>query len=139
MKSIFLKKLKDEKGQSLVEFALIVGLLLAIFFGITEFARAWYTADKLKNAANIAARTYAVRSGTHDQKENAARQAAFGVISGVVNFLPPVQANRTSSITVRISTQFNSVVFGMPALGGTTIPIIGNITLTRDATYRVER
>lgn len=133
MKSIFLKKLKDEKGQSLVEFALIVGLLLAIFFGITEFARAWYRADTLKNAANTAARTYAVASGN---KKAAALKNATGIVGHSTGF--SFYTSDAGTIKVTVSEDFQSIVSGMPALGGTTIPIIGNITLTRDATYRVE-
>lgn len=121
MKSIFLKKIKDEKGQNLVEFALIVGLLLAIFLGIVEFGRAWFLADRLKNAANIAARTYAVTNSPTQ-----ARQAAFGVISA--SFVP---YSSSSSVRVVVSRQFRTVVPGI-------LPMLGNITITRDATYRRE-
>ena len=58
--------MNDEKGQIAVEFALVGTflLLLVLVFGITESCRAWYRADKLKGAAHIVTRTYAVTSGT---------------------------------------------------------------------------
>ena len=82
MKKI-LSKLKDEKGQSAVEFALVGTLLLVLVFGITEFGRAWYRADKLKGAANIAARTYAVTSGTAAARTTAGQSAANLVEAGM--------------------------------------------------------
>ncbi len=48
MKNI-LSKLKNEKGQNTVEFAMVaVFVLIPVLFGITEFGRAWYHADLLK-------------------------------------------------------------------------------------------
>ena len=82
MKKI-LSKLKDEKGQSAVEFALVGTLLLVLLFGITEFGRAWYRADKLKGAANIAARTCAVTSGTAAARTTAGQAAANLVEAGM--------------------------------------------------------
>ena len=48
------------EGQTLIETALILFLLLLILLGITEFARAWYTKSSLKNAARQGARVAAV-------------------------------------------------------------------------------
>jgi hypothetical protein len=41
---------KRQKGQTLVETAIILFLLLLILLGITEFARAWFVKNSLKNA-----------------------------------------------------------------------------------------
>ena len=125
MKRNLYNKLKDEKGQNLVEFALVLILLLLISLGIVEFGRAWFLADRLKNAANIAARTYAVTSDP-DNKEDAARAAAFGVISSSINF-----DVTTTSVKVTVSRNFETVVPGI-------LPMLGDITIPRDATYRLE-
>jgi Flp pilus assembly protein TadG len=54
-----LRKLKDDTGTALVEFALVVPLLLALLFGMVEFGRAfnyWLTNNHLANeAARLAA------------------------------------------------------------------------------------
>jgi len=50
----------DDRGQNLVEFALVVALLLAILFGIAEFGRAWFYSNHLTNAVRAAARYGAV-------------------------------------------------------------------------------
>jgi Flp pilus assembly protein TadG len=44
------------EGQTLIEFALIVTLLLALLFGITEFGRGWYYSNALTNGARAGAR-----------------------------------------------------------------------------------
>ena len=46
----------NKRGQTLVEFALIILLLLAILFGITEFGRAWYHSNALINGVRGGAR-----------------------------------------------------------------------------------
>jgi Flp pilus assembly protein TadG len=47
---------RGNRGQSVVEFALVLPLLLLILFGITEFGRAWMTANILTSAAREGAR-----------------------------------------------------------------------------------
>jgi Flp pilus assembly protein TadG len=49
-----------QQGQTLIETALILFVLLMILLGIAEFARAWYTKNSLKNAARQGARVAAV-------------------------------------------------------------------------------
>jgi len=56
----FLATLKDEKGQNLVEFALVVPILLLLVLGIAEFGRAWMTKNILTGAAREAVRVAAV-------------------------------------------------------------------------------
>lgn len=51
---------KHIRGQALVETALVLVLLLVIFLGISEFARAWYVKNSLKNAVRAGARVSAV-------------------------------------------------------------------------------
>jgi Flp pilus assembly protein TadG len=55
-----MKKLNTINGQSLVETALILFLLLIILLGITEFARAWFTKNSHKNAVRSGVRVAVV-------------------------------------------------------------------------------
>jgi hypothetical protein len=55
---------KAQKGQTLIETALVLTLLLLILLGIAEFARAWYTKSSTKNAARTAARLAVVTPGS---------------------------------------------------------------------------
>lgn len=47
---------RRQKGQTIIETAFILTLLLLILLGITEFARAWYMKNSLKNAVRDGAR-----------------------------------------------------------------------------------
>jgi hypothetical protein len=49
-----------QQGQTLIETALILFIILLIVLGIAEFARAWYTKNSLKNAARQGARVAVV-------------------------------------------------------------------------------
>jgi Flp pilus assembly protein TadG len=46
-----MKNLYNREGQTLIETALVLFLLLIILLGITEFSRAWFNKNSLKNAA----------------------------------------------------------------------------------------
>lgn len=62
VKVMWLKKFNDQKGQALVEFALVVPLLLMIMFGIIEFGRIYYDQLIVSNACRGAARLVAVKN-----------------------------------------------------------------------------
>lgn len=51
---------KHNRGQSLVEFALVIPILLLLMVGIMEFSRAWMTQNILTSAAREGARVGAV-------------------------------------------------------------------------------
>lgn len=51
---------KHIRGQSLVEFALVIPILLLLMVGIMEFSRAWMTQNILTSAAREGARVGAV-------------------------------------------------------------------------------
>lgn len=57
-----MKKRELNQGQTLIETAIVLIVLLLIALGITEFARAWYTKNSLKNAARQGARAAVVTS-----------------------------------------------------------------------------
>ena len=61
---------KQEKGQNLVEFALILPVFLLLVVGMAEFGRAWMTKNILTGAAREAVRAAAV-----DWKANACDNA----------------------------------------------------------------
>ncbi len=52
--------IKDKRGQSLVEFALVLPILLLVLFGITEFGRAIMVTNVLNTASREGARLAAV-------------------------------------------------------------------------------
>lgn len=52
--------MRKEKGQVLIELALVLPILLLVVMGIVDFDRAMYTKNTLNNAARSGARTAAV-------------------------------------------------------------------------------
>jgi Flp pilus assembly protein TadG len=50
----------NQKGQAMVEMALVIFLLVILIFGMTEFGRAMYTKNTLTNAARAGARVAVV-------------------------------------------------------------------------------
>lgn len=50
------RKVRDDGGQSLIEFVLALPILLVLVFGIIEFAAAWRTYQVVTNVARDAAR-----------------------------------------------------------------------------------
>jgi Flp pilus assembly protein TadG len=58
------KFFKDKKGQSIIEFAVILPILLMVLFGITEFGRAIMVTNVLNTASREGARLAAVSSVT---------------------------------------------------------------------------
>ena len=69
MKSNPIRFVRDSRGQSLIEFALILPMMLVVMFMITEFGRALYTYNVLATAARAAARAAVVSgSGSYQTK-----------------------------------------------------------------------
>lgn len=57
---------KNEKGQTVIETALMMILLLVLIFGIAEIARAWWLKNQLNNAARVGVRVAIVDSTIKD-------------------------------------------------------------------------
>ena len=120
---------KNEKGQSLVEFALVVPLLLLLVIGIFEFGRAWMTQNILTGAAREAVRILAVPTGSTaaawDRADNVLRSAGIA----------------TANIDVRDAASYQPVsvivTYNFPVLTG-LIPGLDNILLSSTTTMRRE-
>jgi Flp pilus assembly protein TadG len=110
-----------EKGQSLVEFALVVWILLFLVIGIAEFGRAWMTRNILVGAAREAVRIAAV---TGDQAAAVARAeeilSSAAIAGANVSTLDDGVAYGTYSVTVTYN--FPVVIAGfIPGLDGITL------------------
>ena len=56
-----LRKAKPPKGQSLIEFALLLPILVLIIFGVLELGRAFFAFIAITNAARRGARVFTFR------------------------------------------------------------------------------
>ena len=118
------------RGQSVIEFALVLPILLLVLFGITEFGRALMTVNVLNAAAREGARVAAVGG---DSTSAVARVSAVLLAGGVNNSAISVtHPDASRAITVTVTSQFQ-------ALSAKIIPeLIPPITLRGQTVMRFE-
>ncbi|PLS06927.1 TadE/TadG family type IV pilus assembly protein [Neobacillus cucumis] len=118
--------MKSEKGQALVEFALILPLLIILLFGIIDFSRILHAYLTIDHAGREAAREASIGNGVSDVKSTAVTNAAsIGLTNGQVEVT--LGTNATVKITYPIS-------FLTPIVG----QMVGPITITDTTVMRVE-
>jgi Flp pilus assembly protein TadG len=123
--------LGNEKGQGLVEFALVVPLLLLLVIGIAEFGRAWMTRNIMTGAAREAVRMYAVKDDTA-----AARVRAEQILSSAG--LDSARATITdnvfgAAVSYTIDYRFPVVIVGfIPGLGNQEILLSSTTTMRKE-------
>jgi Flp pilus assembly protein TadG len=123
--------MKSEKGQSLVEFALVVPLLALLLFGIIDFGRIFHVYLTLDHAGREAARAASIGKDDTTVKSTAVNDAtSIGLTSGRVDVSP---GTRTSGTDVTITITY-PIDFLTPIIGD----IVGPITLTDTTVMRVE-
>jgi len=145
------RTLKNNKGQTLVEFALVLFLLLAILFGIVEFGRLWFYSNHLNNSVRAAARYGAVLGSgfstsaidTYLRKEIGSFMPADDIDKNtgvVVTVYDGATANtKSASAIVRGDTVKVTVTYNFRVLSGSIIPFFkGDYTIVRTASMRFE-
>ena len=120
------------RGQSLVEFALVLPLFLLLLIGIAEFGRAWMTRNVLTGASREAVRIAAIQGNAASALSRANTILSSAGISGAsVNIDDDGTPYGTCSVTV--SYAFPVTVAGfLPGLSGT------NFTLSTSTSMRKE-
>ena len=117
--------IRRNRGQSIIEFALILPLLLLVLFGITEFGRAWMVSNILTSAAREGCRLAVVTAPDSTLVFARVTQVcdAAGVTPTAIILIPPdpLDLERRVSVTV----QANFVVIPGTFLGtfSGTIPL----------------
>ena len=93
-------RLLNQKGQNLVEFAFITVLVLVLFFGIIEFARALWTWNSIVHATREGAR-YAVVNLPNTSNDDAIKNyVVYHDPSATASSTPVVPGLSTSNVTV---------------------------------------
>jgi len=120
------------RGQSLVEFALVLPVFLLLLIGIAEFGRAWMTRNILTGASREAVRIAAVQGNTASALSRANSILSSAGISGAsVNIADDGAPYGTCSVTVSYAFPVSVAGF-LPGLMGT------NFTLSTSTTMRKE-
>jgi Flp pilus assembly protein TadG len=103
--------IRSNRGQAVVEFALVFPLLLLVCFGITEFGRAWMTMNILTSAAREGVRLAAVTAPDIPAVTQRVTDVcnAARVTPSLITVTPadPNDPNRRVSVTVE--TQFTVI------------------------------
>jgi Flp pilus assembly protein TadG len=126
---------KSVRGQSLVEFALVLPMFLLLLIGVTEFGRAWMTRNILTGASREAVRIAAVQgnAGTALSRANSILSSA-GISGASVNIADDGAPYGTCSVVVS---------YAFPVSGARLLQMFGilsgnAITLTTSTSMRKE-
>jgi hypothetical protein len=125
------KARKGEKGQSLVEFALVVPLLFLLVIGIAEFGRAWMTRNIMTGAAREAVRMYAVKDDTASARVRAEQiLSSAGLDSARATITDNVFG---AAVSYTIDYSFPVVIAGfIPGLDNLTILLSSTTTMRKE-------
>ncbi|MBS8266579.1 pilus assembly protein [Mesobacillus boroniphilus] len=124
--------MRSEKGQSLVEFALVLPLLVLLLFGIVDFARIFHVYLTMDHAGREAARAASIGKDDTTIKSVAVGDgASINLTEGNVLITP--EGTRTSGTDVVITINY-SINFLTPVIGN----IIGEVNLTDKTVMRIE-
>lgn len=127
-------KLDARRGQSLVEFALVVPILLLLLLGLVELGRAWMTKNIMTGAAREGARIYVVPEGG----EAAARNRAAEILSSGGIIMSPATDCVSFSDNGAYSICTATVTHNFHAIFGGFIPGLDNVTLVSTTSMRME-
>jgi Flp pilus assembly protein TadG len=130
--------LSDQRGQAMVEMAIVIIILALLMMGIIEFGRAFMVANMITNAARDGARTAATFSGNLARQTcgtiSPAAQASITdpaptglVLSEISNVVDP------TSLTVAIA-QVPTVVVANPCPTPASVPLV-RVTVSGSVPY----
>jgi Flp pilus assembly protein TadG len=130
---------KQEKGQNLVEFALILPIFLLLLIGMAEFGRGWMTRNILTGAAREGARVAAVEPDSPSSITQG-QAAATAVLSSALIGVPPAVVNVNTNpglsfpaVKVDVSYTYSVLLAGfIPGLPGPTFVLTGTATMRRE-------
>ena len=131
--------LKDENGAPMVEFALVLPVLLLIFFGIIQFGFIMFTYNNMVQAAREAARTLAVQETTAAEAQQIAlNNLGFsGLTFTITACAPPPVTNNCGGDPTSLDV---SVTITVPLSEATLVDILGLFsTGVLEATVTMEK
>jgi len=129
-----MKSLRNEKGQSLVEFAILLPLLLLLMMGILEFSLMLNSYLTINNSAREGARLGIVAGSNIEIKELILNISPNLDSKKLIVNITPLEGSRQSGGTLTVDVIYNYQVI---------IPIISNIlgnvvVLKAQASMRIE-
>ncbi|MBS4213279.1 MULTISPECIES: TadE/TadG family type IV pilus assembly protein [Neobacillus] len=120
--------MKSEKGQSLVEFALVLPVLLLLLFGIVDFGRILHAYLTIDHAGREAARAASIGSANIEQ---VAVENAVGISLTTGNVKVTKGSPTSNDVTIAITYP---ITFLTPIISS----VIGEVELKDKTVMRVE-
>jgi Flp pilus assembly protein TadG len=127
--------LKDRRGNSVIEFALLLPILLLVVFGITEFGRAWMNVNVLATAAREGARLAVVTD-----PDVAAVQARVTEVLTAARITPtsisvagPDDADPQQRVTITVTSDFVVIPGSILGTFNGTIPLRSTVTMRHES------
>ncbi len=128
-----LPKIKDTRGNALIEFALVLPILLLVVFGITELGRMIMTTNVLNTASREGARLAAV-STVSDSLAVQARVTQVLTAAKIVPSSIVVEYDAAAhSVRVRVTSDF--AILSRSVLPE---PLRGTVVLSGETVFRFE-
>jgi Flp pilus assembly protein TadG len=125
-------RLRSEDGAAAVEFALIVGVLVMLIFGMLQFGVAFFQLQNLRAATREGARIGAV-GATETEIRQRVQQASYDAIpasSGAMSVTTcPIDAGQNDESTVAINIGSGSLPAALQDIFTVDIPLIPPITI----------
>lgn len=167
MKITYFNNSQKEKGQTVIETALMIIFLFVLIFGITELARAWWLKNQLNNAARVGVRVAIVTPSLTLVTANcswgstcttsSANQAVIRACASITNqnlcagagsspvpasvtveLVPPDSTSVSPGDTIRV-TVTGEFVSVVPNLAGLSFGLFpGQLTMNTSASMRYE-
>lgn len=130
--------IRGNRGNAVVEMALVMPLLLFVCFGITEFGRAWTTVSVITSAAREGARLAVVTAPNITAVEDRVREVcgAAGIEPSSITVVPPDPTNPQRSVSVTVVADFEFIPARMLNFFGGSFN--GTIPLSRTTVMRHE-
>jgi Flp pilus assembly protein TadG len=130
MRKLFLK---NKEGQSIIEFAVLLPILLLVLFGITEFGRAIMVKNVLHTAAREGARLAAV-SPASDSLTVKARVVTVLQAASIDDYQITITTDvAAKTVEVEVTTDFEVLS------GGVLDPFMGTFQLKGKTVMRLEQ
>lgn len=129
------KLIRDKRGQSLVELALVIPLLIIVLFGIIEFGRVFHSYLIITHASREGARVGVVGQSNGEIQQRIQEAAPLANMDKLtITITPTDQGSRTPGVPLTISIDYKVELF-TPVLGS----ILPNpVPLQAQTTMRME-
>ena len=128
--------LRSERGQNLVEFALVIPVLLLLVFGIAEFGRAWMTQNIMTGAAREAARIAVVQASGGGWNGTAANARATQILASAgiaATVSVPDPGTQYGDVTATVNYNFPLVIVGfIPGLDSPALSLTSTTTMRKE-------